>query len=256
MVKAIFFDVDGTLVSFKTHKVSQSTINALNKLREQGVKIFIASGRHKPAINNLGDLQFDAYVTVNGGMSIVGDKLIYKHNIPQNEIQSLINYIDTVEAFPCVFIHENNSLMNYTNHATDEIFKLLDYPCPPMGQLSDVEEDVYQVIAFFNDEQEKQIMKFLPHCETTRWNPLFTDIIPTDSNKWIGISKVLEHFGINKDEAMAFGDGGNDIEMLTNVGLGVAMGNANDDVKSIANYVTTTVDDDGIVNALKHFGLI
>ncbi|MDL2254794.1 HAD hydrolase family protein, partial [Bacteroidales bacterium OttesenSCG-928-J16] len=96
----------------------------------------------------------------------------------------------------------------------------------------------------------------LPGCSTTRWSPLFTDIIPKGGSKWIGIEKVLEHFGIAPDETMAFGDGGNDVEMLRNAGIGVAMQNAEMGVQQAADYVTTSVDDDGIANALRHFRLI
>ena len=67
---------------------------------------------------------------------------------------------------------------------------------------------------------------------------------------------VIAHFGIKLEETMAFGDGGNDIDMLKHAGIGVAMGNAGDNVKEIADYITTSVDDDGITNALKHFNVI
>ena len=66
MVKAIFFDIDGTLVSFKTHKIPASTQEALKALRDKSIKIFIATGRPQCLINNLGDLEFDGYITVNG----------------------------------------------------------------------------------------------------------------------------------------------------------------------------------------------
>ena len=66
MVKAIFFDIDGTLVSFETHKIPASTQEALKTLRDKGIKIFIATGRPQCLINNLGDLEFDGYITVNG----------------------------------------------------------------------------------------------------------------------------------------------------------------------------------------------
>ena len=67
---------------------------------------------------------------------------------------------------------------------------------------------------------------------------------------------VLDYFNINKEEAMAFGDGGNDISMLKYVGTGVAMGNAKDNVKAIADYITDSVQEDGIVSALKHFEIL
>ena len=65
MIKAIFFDIDGTLVSFNTHKVSDSSKRAIKELKEKGIKVFIATGRIKLQINNLGDLKFDGYITAN-----------------------------------------------------------------------------------------------------------------------------------------------------------------------------------------------
>ena len=89
-----------------------------------------------------------------------------------------------------------------------------------------------------------------------RWHPLFTDLIPEGSSKAVGIECLLKHFGIRREETMAFGDGANDIEMLDYVGTGVAMGNAADIVKAHADYVTDSSDDDGIANALTRLGII
>ena len=99
-------------------------------------------------------------------------------------------------------------------------------------------------------------MGIMSGCEATRWYPSFTDVVPAGSSKRIGIDKVIEYFGISLNETMAFGDGGNDIAMLKHAGIGIALGNADDEVKNSADYVTTSVDDDGVVNALKHFGLM
>ena len=74
----------------------------------------------------------------------------------------------------------------------------------------------------------------MPGCRGVRWNPLFVDVIPNDGGKGKGIEKLLYYMGLSKDEAMAFGDGGNDIEMLEFVKYGVAMGNAGEDVKKSA----------------------
>ena len=72
MIKAVFFDIDGTLVSFKTHVVPKSTLHAIELLKKKGIKVFIATGRHRRSINNLGDLEFDGYVTLNGGYVFAG----------------------------------------------------------------------------------------------------------------------------------------------------------------------------------------
>ena len=93
-------------------------------------------------------------------------------------------------------------------------------------------------------------------CIRDSWYPLFADIIARGNSKSTGIDKVLAYFDIDLKDTMAFGDGGNDIPMLKHVATGIAMGNAEPHVKAVADYVTTSVDEDGIANALKHFGLI
>jgi len=258
MVKAIFFDVDGTLVSFNTHKVPASTRASIQKLREKGVKVFVATGRRLQAVNNLGDLEFDGYITVNGGLCHVdGGKVIYRHVIEQEDIESVLNYMETVENFPCAFSQEEGIYMNYVDDSVHQIFDLLDFPYPPIQSLREAaQNETLQMIAFFTKEQEERIMSVLPHCEATRWNPLFTDVVPKGSSKGVGIDKILEYFNIPLEETMAFGDGGNDIEMLRHVAIGVAMGNAGDEVKEAADYVTDSVDEDGIYHALRHFGVM
>ena len=96
----------------------------------------------------------------------------------------------------------------------------------------------------------------MPNSKAARWTTHFTDVIPKVGGKNTGIDAVIAHFGIKLEETMEFGDGGNDIDMLKHAGIGVAMGNAVENVKEIADYITTSVDDDGITNALKHFNVI
>lgn len=258
MIKAVFFDIDGTLVSFKTHEVPQSTIEALDLLRKKGIKVFIATGRHYTSINNLGDLKFDGYVTLNGGYCFAGaDKVIYKHSIPDRDIEALIRYMETEESFPCAFVQEKEIFMNYKDETVEEIFNMLNFPEPPIRPMDEIRgKTAYQLVSFFTAEQEKKIMTILSNCESTRWNPLFTDVVPAGSSKRVGIDKMLEYFRISLNECMAFGDGGNDIAMLQHAGIGVAMGNAEDDVKQYADYITDSVDEDGIFKALKHLNII
>ena len=89
-----------------------------------------------------------------------------------------------------------------------------------------------------------------------RWHPAFVDVTAKGNTKQNGIDQIIRHFGIKLEETMAFGDGGNDISMLRHAGIGVAMDNANDNVKAVADYVTTSVDEDGIAHALEQFKII
>ena len=95
-----------------------------------------------------------------------------------------------------------------------------------------------------------------PNCHAARWNDRGVDLILNDGGKVAGIRYVLEQEGIRPEECIAFGDAENDIDMLSYVGIGVAMGNAQEPVKEIADYVTSDVDDDGIKKALRYWRIL
>ena len=96
----------------------------------------------------------------------------------------------------------------------------------------------------------------MPHCRDTRWSTGGVDIIPAEGGKALGIQNILAHYGIDKADTLAFGDGDNDMDMFEAVGFSVAMGNAVPQLLAVADYVTAKLEDDGIAKALKHLGLI
>ena len=111
MTKALFFDIDGTLVSFETHRIPSSTIEALEAAHAKGLKIFIATGRPKAIINNLSELQdrnlIDGYITMNGAYCFVGEEVIYKSAIPQEEVKAMAAFCEK-KGVPCIFVEEHN----------------------------------------------------------------------------------------------------------------------------------------------------
>lgn len=258
MTKAIFFDIDGTLVSFHTHRIPDSTIDALNELHRKGIKIFIATGRPKVLIDNLGDLKFDAYITVNGSYCFTAEgETIYKSSIPEDDIERLIAFHHT-HPIPFVFVYDNEMFITHINDAVLKVAELIEIPAPRIAPIEEARgKEILQMMGYFTSNEETEMFrKVLVHCEPMRWYPLFTDIIAHGNSKSKGIDKVLEHYHIELKDTMAFGDGGNDIPMLKHVATGIAMGNAEAHVKAVADYITTSVDEDGIANGLKHFGLI
>lgn len=256
MIKAIFFDIDGTLVSFQTHQIPQSTFTALQKLKEKGIKLFIATGRGKDGLDVLNHFPFDGYITLNGQYCYTHNEIIYENTIAKRDLKALLNYLEK-DPFPCGFTEENTKYFNLRDERVDEIHRITQNDDHPAGDCSQViNHKVYQCMCFVNEAKEKELLKVMPHCTSARWHPLFTDITPLGGTKQNGINKFLEYYHIDLSETMAFGDGGNDIQMLQHVHTSIAMGNANDDVKAIADYVTDTVDHDGIYNALKHYDLI
>lgn len=258
-IKAIFFDIDGTLVSFKTHKVPQETKYALKRLREQGIKVFVATGRMLKMVEVLNDIEFDGYITYNGSLCVDSTKenVIFKNTVPKDELQALVERLRH-DRFPVSFMCRDEMYVNYLDELVTRVAKVVEVEPPierPVEEI--IKEDVFQLCIYVDEPHLQRIIdETLPGCVGMRWIELFADVNVKGMNKQLGIDKVLEHFGIPLECAMAFGDGGNDIPMLRHVPYGVAMGNANDAVKAAAAYVTDDVDDNGLVKALEHYGLL
>ena len=261
MIKALFFDINGTLVSFDTHAIPETTIEAIAAAKAKGIRIFIATGRPAVIINNLSALQdrglIDGYITMNGGYCFVGEEVIYKSAIPATDVQTMAR-ISSEQNFPCIFVGEHDICVCQPDEMVKKIFN--DYLKVDILPVKTPEEaihrEIFQMTPFITLEQEKVILPQLPGCEAGRWFPAFADITAKGNTKQKGIDEIIRHFGIRLEETMAFGDGGNDVSMLRHAAIGVAMGNAVDEVKEHANYITTSVDEDGIANALKHFSVI
>lgn len=259
-IKIVFFDIDGTLVSFETHRVPVSTLEAVHEMRQKGVKVYIATGRPLQFIDNLGVLEYDGMITVTGAHCFTREGRVISHSpVPKESVKRVVEYLEREDdAYPVIFVSTDNLFVTKINKNVNEVLSLLNLNTPPVGLASSAErEDVLQMISFFKADREEALMKeLMPDCTSMRWHPLFTDVIASNVDKAVGIDKVLAYEGLNIEQAMAFGDGGNDVSMLAHVKYGVAMGNACEELKVVASYVTDTVDDDGVVKALKLFGLI
>ena len=252
-IQAIFFDIDGTLVSFETHKIPSSTLEAIECLRRKNIKLIVATGRSLLDINHLGNLVFDGYITANGAYCTTDKKkLLYRRLISDDDLQKLIIYQRHSE-FPCIFMTEKGNYANYIDDSVKAIHDLVNLPLPAVKPIEEiVKYGVFQIDAYITEKKEKIVIRdVLKGCEGNRWHPSFVDINAKGNNKATGVKVFLEYYNIPRKNTMAFGDGGNDISMLEYVALGVAMGDATEDVLKIADYVTTSVDDDGIMTALK-----
>ena len=166
----------------------------------------------------------------------------------------VLAHIFQAKRIPFVLIGENGRYINYVNDTVVRTQEETKGTIPELGSYGG--EKVYQILAFVPEHQKKLLDDLLDECAVTSWNDTGIDIIPREGGKSAGIQKYLDDQGIDRSETMAFGDGENDMDMLRFAGVGVAMGNACDAVKAAADYVTDTVDNDGIEKALRHFGLI
>ncbi len=260
-IKAAFFDVDGTLTCIKTKRIPASTFQAINKLQEKGIKTFICSGRHLLDIKHLDLPPFDGYISINGACCVVNDKIIYKNTIPSEDIERLIEWQQGPHKFPCILETEDNVYLNFINENVEIIQRYIDIRTPKMCSFDEwsamARSGIEQMLCFFGPEHDKKIIKeVLPGCTTQRWCDFFSDVIAAGSDKARGIDIIANHFGFKIEETIAFGDGANDISMLQYAGIGVAMGDADECVKAVSDYITDPVEKDGIMNALYKFGIL
>ena len=257
---ALFFDIDGTLVSFKTHEIPDSIIQALMQAKENGSRVYIATGRPPIIITNLGAIAhlIDGYITTNGALCYVGDDLVCCQPIPKEDVMTCVE--DAKEkGYSLIVVGRKDVAVLDPAGDVDRIFRqmLAVKEFDGASPLSEVlKQDILQLTPFFTTEYEKELLARLPHCISGRWHPEFTDITANGADKGKGIITMARHEGFDPSRTMAFGDGGNDSSMILQAGIGVAMGNALDALKQQADYVTTSVDDDGILNALRHFSVI
>lgn len=261
MIKAAFFDVDGTLVSFRQKFLSDRVREDLAALRERGVKVFLSTGRALQDLERTGMLRgagFDGYVTLGGQFCCGGDGTAFRDApISLDDMRGAYRVLLDNPSFPVLLEGNGESWLTQVNGRVREIYEFLHtepYPVCSVEKL--LEMKVYQFVPFVSQTEERIFLDAMPGCTHTRWHPLGVDILPRDGGKGVGLRAAMERYGLAREEVMAFGDGENDMSMLREAGLSVAMGNGEEQVKAMADYVTDTVENDGVSKALRHFGLL
>lgn len=262
MIKALFFDIDGTLVSFKTHAIPASTVEALTAAKAAGVEVYISTGRPYPLINNLGQIGhlIDGYITTNGAYCFIGDDVISCSPIPDDEVAYIVGKARAI-GFPCMVVGKTSLTMFNSASApaeVEKVSKLLNVPgIEHELPIDDVlTQPILQLSPFISAEQEAEILAPVKEIESGRWCPDFADLTARGVSKAKGLREIAAYRCFDISETMAFGDGGNDLSIIRQVGIGVAMGNANEVLKPVADYITDSVDDNGIYNALRHYNII
>lgn len=261
--KTIFFDVDGTLLGPRDGElfcVPPSTLRALALLRERGHRIAVCSGRQEAFILRHFPGIFDSYVALNGAHVVCdGQTVVFREYTP-DRVGALLKHFDS---FGCRY----SFVGRYHAWARN----LSDMPLPRLEASYGVPD--YVVTDWKQENVHASMMDFffLDEAEYRRCLPAFADeamvlnyhlgniagdLSFKGEDKASGIRAFLNFTGTARSDTVAFGDGYNDVSMMHAVGLGVAMGNAVDEVKQAAGYVTDPIFEDGIFNALTHLGLI
>lgn len=258
-MKALFFDIDGTLIDIKSHRIPDSTTQALLEAKARGHKIFIATGRSHTIVElpGLPKEIIDGYVTLNGAVCLAGDISVSLTRIPAQTVKAFSEICIDRKLTNLFVTMEGMKVANYDEHFENGFRKFFNLAPVPTTDFASMEtQDVYQMTAFFTEDVEQELKARFPELEFNRWFPTFADITGKGVDKAKGIDVMAKHFGIDLADTIAFGDGGNDIPMLLKAGIGVAMSNASAAVKEKADIITASVDADGIYKALKFLKII
>lgn len=256
MIRAAFFDVDGTLLSFGTGQVRDSARETIRRLQERGIACVVATGRHYRQLKRLpvGDIPFDAYLTLNGQICLDREGKLF-HGVPiHGAMKDRILQMYRDRTYPILLQSQDRMILNHVTDHVREVQALINSPIPPLGDPG--EEPFYQAAVYVRRKDQDAFRKLLPECVVTSWSSEGVDVIARNGGKVNGIRAYLNLWNIAPEDTVAFGDGENDLDMLRFAGIGVAMGNAVKAVKEAADYVTVDIDDDGILKAALHLGLI
>ena len=257
MIKAVFVDFDSTLYSHKTNRIPESAALAVNKLRENDIKVFICSGRSLYEMDNfdLTSITIDGMIANNGQLAYdQKNNILYRHPI-SGELKDKLVSIFKDKKIPIFFNCEKYLFASFINEKVRKTQSDINSPEPMVKEYED--ENFYMVSCFLsNDSELEKIMELKDLASITYWHDGAVDIVTKDASKAKGIEEIINLFGIKKEETMGIGDSENDIDMLEYCEIGVAVGNAKDSVKQAADYISDDIDEDGLYNAVKHFNLI
>lgn len=260
MIKAAFFDIDGTLVSLKTKVYPPSARTAIAHLREGGVKCFVATGRSKFEIQGehlLDGIEFDGFLTNNGQDAYdLQGALLYGKPIDPADVTALLDWAEQ-RGLPCWMVSDARSIVNFIDDRVLAAMEAIHTAPPPVGDLRTMlDGPVFKIVLFLNQEEMREPIALAPHSRATQWFALGHDIISKDGGKCAAMLDILDRLDIPREASIAFGDSENDLEMIRAAGIGVAMGNATPEIKAAADYITADCDEDGLWKALRHFGLV
>lgn len=254
----LFLDIDGTIL-LPDHTIQPSTIEAIKQVKDQGIEVFLATGRPLHEITELiTKLEIDSCIGYNGGYAIYQNEEIYQRPMKRKIVK---HFIETSARYKQELVLYRKDANLFTNMTTNYVNHFISYFDLKLNRLyQPVDRDDILGITVMNlpedylDHYQTDSL-FLSQVNVDRLRDSY-DVIQKDVNKGVAIKAILTRLAIDPENAIAFGDGLNDREMLSVVGKSFAMGNANPNLFQYANYQTTNVNDNGIFNGLKQLGLV
>lgn len=260
--KALFFDVDGTLLSEQTKKVPASAVKALREAREMGHLVFINSGRVYSQLGQIMELlEADGYLCGCGTYVRVGEEVLYSYKIPHEAGIEIKKVVDSFGAY-AVLEAEQGCYMQDLPDPSQEVARFR-HTLKKSGILMDQpwENHNYQfdklcVMLAREEDKEEFISKMERHLDVIDRGRNFYECVPKGHSKATAIAVVLERFGIDLDHAYVFGDSMNDLSMFRFARNAILMGEHDKGLEEFATFTTKKVEEDGIEFAMRELGIL
>lgn len=256
--KLIFFDFDGTLYSHTSKQVPVENIRALKMLQRMGHTIIVATGRGAETIKFIQDkikTELKTFIVLNGQMIYEDGKIVYDNHINLASMDHIIRIAKENDIAYGGYYTEGE-IVNVINERVKGVWKSFNAPIPYVQSNFQDHFHLYQGHLYITKEESSLFGKYLDEYVTNWSDPYLVNLIPKTAGKSQAIRWCMQKYQFTKENTFAFGDGFNDRDMLLEVGHGVAMGNAIESIKEIAEFVTESVDNNGIEIALKHYKIL
>lgn len=260
MIKMIATDIDGTILATGAD-FSPAVKNCIKNLTDSGIKVVLVTGRmHSSAIHVAKDLGLSTpIISYQGGLIKDFDgKTLYQKNLDSGSAKEIINWAQANDIHINLYIDDKLYVQN--DNKTIKTYvqgKYIDYKVCSFGDLEI--KNVNKILAIDYSDADKvsgwvdELQEKYPSLYIVKSTPYFCEIGSNEAKKSLGVKFLCEYWGIKKEEVLAIGDQNNDIDLIQSGGIGVAMGNSTDELKSVANYITDTVNNDGFVKAVEKF---
>ena len=244
----IFLDIDGTV--FDGECVPEENKKALARARAAGHKIFLNTGRAHCIVTKeiLDAVKPDGVISAMGTSIFAGDELIYSAVMNEDDVQYLVKFGDERDMF--VIIESIERLVSLKGPAFLGQDNIIWSAAELRENYPDMNVSKISLMRRLSDEEMSILQKRFPMVYR---HEDYAEISPVGHNKATGIARVCEYYGADVAHTIAMGDSGNDDDMIKFAGIGVAMGNATEEIKAVADYITLTCGEAGVAHAIEKF---